>query len=116
MDLTATSESEGEPDPKYQRMYSPRRSDRSPYRRRSPGHRRDSPLPRRCSVYRNEPRTHSSRHDHHAAAPLQPYPYSGDPRDPRVAMAHNPYSPPPWSPPADPHRFQPYFGWHPRDR
>ena len=116
VDLTATSESEGEPDPKYQRRYSPRRSDRSPSCRRSRGHRRDSPPPRRCSAYRDEPRAHSSRHDHHAAAPLQPYSYSGDPRDPRVAMAHNPYAPPPWSPPADPHRFQPYFGRHPRDR
>ena len=116
VDLTATSESEREPDPKYPRRYSPRRSDRSPSRRRSPGHRRDSPPPRRRSAYRDEPRAHSSRHDHHAAAPLQPYPYSGDPHDPRVAMAHNPYAPPPWSPPADPHRFQPYFGRHPRDR
>ena len=116
VDLAATSGSEGEPDPKYQRRYSPRRSDRSPSRRRSPGHRRDSSPPRRRSAYRDEPRAHSSRHDHHAAAPLQPYPYSGDPHDPRVAMAHNPYAPPPWSPPADPHRFQPYFGRHPRDR
>ena len=116
VDLTATSESEGEPDPRYQRRYSPRRSDRSPSRRRSPGHRRDSPPPRRRSAYRDEPRAHSDRHDHHAAAPLQPYPYSGDPHDPRVAIAHNPYAPPPWSPPADPHRFQPYFGRHPRDR
>ena len=43
VDLTGTSGSEGEPDSKYQRRYSPRRSDRSPSRRRSPGHRRDSP-------------------------------------------------------------------------
>ena len=119
MDLTATSELEGEPHPKYQRQYSPCRSDRSLSRRRSPGHRRDSPPPRRCNAYRDErvePRAHSSRHDLHAAAPLQPYPYSGDPQKPRVALAHNPYAPPPWSPPADPHRFQPYFGRHPRDR
>ena len=98
MDLTATSESEGEPQPKYQRRYSPCRSDRSPYRRRSPGHRRDSPTPRRRSAYHDErvdPRAHSRRHDHHAAAPLQPYPYSGDPHDARVALAHNPYAPPP---------------------
>ena len=116
VDLTATSGSDGEPDSKYQRRYSPRRSDRSPSRRRSPGHRRDSPPPRRRSAYRDEPQALSSRHDHHAAAPLLPYPYSGDPHDPRVAMAHNPYAPPPWSPPADPHRYQPYFGRHPRDR
>ena len=92
VDLTATSESEGEPDPKYQR-----RSDRS-RRSRSPGPRRDSPPLRRRSAYRDErmeSRAHSSRHDHHAAAPLQPYPYSGDPHDPRVALAHNPYAPPP---------------------
>ena len=110
VDLFATSESEGEPDPKYQR-----RSDRS-RRSRSPGP-RSSPL-RRRSAYRDEgmeSRAHSSRHDHHTA-PLQPYPYSGDPHDPRVALAHNPYAPPPWSPPADPHRFQPYFDRHPRDR
>ena len=37
VDLTATSGSDGEPDSKYQRRYSPRRSDRSPSRRRSPG-------------------------------------------------------------------------------
>ena len=116
VDLTATSGSDGEPDSKYQRRYSPRRSDRSPSRRRSPGHRRDSPPPRRRSAYRDEPQALSSRHDHHAAAPLLPYPYSGDPHDPRVAMAHNPYAPPPWSPPADPHRYQPYFGRRPRDR
>ena len=119
VDLTATSESAGEPEPKYPRRYSPRRSDGSPPRRRSAGHRHDSPPPRLRSAYRDEgvdPRAHSSRHDHHAAAPLQPYPYSGDPHDPRVAMAHNPYAPPPWSPPANPHRFHPYFGRHPRDR
>ena len=119
MDLNATSESEGEPEPKYQRRYSPRISDRSPSHRRSPGHCRDSPPPRRRSAYRDErvdPREHSSCHDRHAAAPLQPYPYSGDPHEPRVAMARNPYAPPPWSPPADPHHFQPYFGRHPRDR
>ena len=96
VDLTATSESEEEPHPKYQRRYSPCRSYRSPSRCRSPRHRRNSPLLRRRTVYRDErvePRAHSSRHHHHAAAPLQPYPYSGDPHDPRVALAHNPYAP-----------------------
>ena len=116
VDLMATSELEGELDPKYRRRYSPPCSDRSPSRRRSRGRRRDSPPPRRRSAHRDEPRAHSSRHDHHAAAPVQPYTYSGDPHDPRVAMAPDPYAPPPWSPPADPHRFQSYFGRHPRDR
>ena len=119
VDLTATSKLEGEPEAIHQRRCSPRRSDRSPSRRCGPRHRRDSPPPRRRSAYRDErvdPREHPSRHDRHAAAPLQPYPYSGDPHDPRVAMAHNPYAPPPWSAPANPHRYQPYFGRHPRDR
>ena len=87
MDLTATSESEGEPEPKYQRRYSPRRSDRSPSRRRSPGHRRDSPPPKRRSAYRDErvePRTHSSRYDHHAATPTTPaWPWPTTPTLPR---------------------------------
>ena len=95
VDLTATSGPDGEPDSKYQRRYSPRRSDWSLSRRRSPGHRRDSPPPRRRGAYRNETQAHSSRHDHHAAAPLQPYPCSGDPHDPRVAMAHTPSLPRP---------------------
>ena len=98
VDLRATSESEGEPEAKYQRRYSPRRSARSPSCCRSPEHRRDSTLPRRRSAYRDEqmdPRQHSSRHDRHAATPLQPYPYSGDPHGRPVAMAHNPYAPPP---------------------
>ena len=105
MDVTAASDSDGEPEAKHQRRYSPRRSDMSP--------------PRRRSAYRDErldPRDHSNHHNRQAPAPLLPYPYSGDWHDPRVAMAHNPYGPPPWSPPDDPHRYQPYFGRHPRDR
>ena len=119
VDLKATSDSEGELEAKHQRRYSPRRSDRSPSRCRSPGHRHDSPPLRRRNAYHDEhldPREHPSRHDPYAAAPLQPYPYSGDPHSPRVAMAHNPYALPPWSPLANPHRYQPYFGRHPRDR
>ena len=90
VDLTETSESKGEPEAKHQRRYGPRRSDGCPSRRRSPGHRHDSPPPRRRSAYRDErvdPPEHPSRHDRHATAPLQPYPYPGDPHDPCVAMA-----------------------------
>ena len=85
-----------------------------PPRRRGPGYRQDSPPVWRRSAYQDErpnPRDRSSHHDRHPPAPLLPYPYPGDQHDPRVAMAHNPYAPPspPWSPPADPHRYQPYF-------
>ena len=79
---------QGDLEAKHQRRYSPRRSDRSPSRRRSPGHHHDSPPPRRRGAYRDErsdPREHPSRHVRHAAAPVQPYPYSGDHHNPRVA-------------------------------
>ena len=81
VDLTAASDSDGEAEAKHQRQYSPRRPDRSPLRRRSPGYRHDSPPARRCSAYRDErldSREHSGHHDPHAPAPLLPHPYSGD--------------------------------------
>ena len=104
VDLMAASDSDGELEAKHQRRYNPRRSDKSPSRRRSPGYRHDRPPPRRRTAYRDErldPRDHPSRHDRHAAAPLLPYPYSGVLAT-RVAMAHNPYAPLPWSPPSRP--------------
>ena len=119
MDLTAASDSDGELEAKHQRQYTPRPPDRSPPRRRSPEYRHDRPPARRRSAYRDatlDPREHPRHHDRHTPDPLLPYPYSGDQHDPCVAMAHNPYAPPPWSPPGDPHGHQPHFGRHPRDR
>ena len=101
VDLTAASDSDGEPEAKHQRQYSPRRSDRSPPRRRSPGYRHDSPPARRRSAYRDErldPREHPGRHDRHAAAFLLPYPYSGTSTTPRSPWRTTPTPPRPGAP------------------
>ena len=98
VDLTATSESEREPHPKYQRRYSPRRSDRSPSRRRSPGRRRDSPPPRRRSAYRDEP-----AHTLAATTTMQPPPSNptrtrGTPTTPEWPWPTTPSLPRPGAP------------------
>ena len=80
MDLTGASDSDGEPEAKQQRRYSPRRPDRSLPRQQSPRYRHDSPPARRRGAYRDERpdlRERSGHHDRHPPAPLLPYPYQG---------------------------------------
>ena len=96
MDLTRASDSDGKPEAKHERRYSPRRTDRSPPRRRSPGYRHDNPPAGAAVPTATSDLTPVSASVNMIATPPPlscPITTRGDQNDPRVAMAQDPYAP-----------------------